>query len=308
MRDAAGKARDFHAVNGVSFRIDHGETVGLVGESGCGKTSVGRALLRLVEPAAGRIRFEGADVQGLRGRELKTFRRRAQMIFQDRMGSLNPRLPVGAAIREVLHVHHLAGAGGAPARVQTLMNDVGLDAAYAGRYPHEFSGGQRQRLGIARALAVEPVFLVADEPVSALDVSVQAQILNLLKRLQEERRLACLFIAHDLAVVRFICRRTLVMYRGGLVESALSGDLFARPTHPYTRLLLQSVPDVDRGLAARFMPIGGAAEAPAAQEAASGCAFAARCPHAADVCRREIPSRRAIAEGHDVACHFAGEI
>lgn len=239
------------AVNGVSFDVQPGESVGLVGESGCGKTTLGRAIMRLTEFQSGTICFHGQDIAALRGAALKQYRKQVQMVFQDPYGSLNARLSVGQAIEEVLQVHGLKDRDARRAKAHHLFKAVGLDPAYLNRYPHEFSGGQRQRIGIARALAVDPRLLIADEPVSALDVSVQVQILNLLKDIQQSMQLALLFVAHDLAVVRYVCDRILVMNQGNVVESGTPQDLFTNPQHPYTRTLLAAVPDVEKGLAKR---------------------------------------------------------
>jgi oligopeptide transport system ATP-binding protein len=234
------------AVDGVSFAVREGETVGLVGESGCGKTTLGRTIVRLIEPTAGEIWFEGQNITNLNGPALKTFRRKAQMIFQDPYGSLNPRMTVGDIVGEALRVHRLCeNKNEERERVAELLCAVGLDPDHARRYPHEFSGGQRQRIGIARALAVEPKFIVCDEPVSALDVSVQAQIINLLSELQEKFKLTYLFIAHDLAVVEHVSDRVLVMYYGKIVEEATAEEIYTKPAHPYTKALLSAVPTLD---------------------------------------------------------------
>ncbi|MBN1675968.1 MAG: ABC transporter ATP-binding protein [Kiritimatiellae bacterium] len=296
------------AVDGVSLTLERGESVGLVGESGSGKTTLGSALLGLVPLDAGRVRFDGSDVSALSGAGLRRFREQAQMIFQDPMGSLNPRMPVGAAIAEILTVHGTVPRRARAARVRALLESVGLDGGYADRYPHEFSGGQRQRIGIARALAVEPALLIADEPVSALDVSVQVQILNLMKDLQKELGLAYLFIAHDLAVVRYVCDRVLVMYLGRIIESAATDRLFGRPSHPYTRALLSAVPDVAKGLRARRegttrIVLEGDVPAPTAE--IGGCAFHPRCPRAEPVCAQAPPPVVEVAPGHTSVCHFA---
>jgi oligopeptide transport system ATP-binding protein len=241
---------ELEAVRGVSFSLAAGETLGLVGESGCGKSSLGRAVLALEPVAAGRVAFNGRNVHSLKGAAMKQFRCQAQMVFQDPFGSLNPRMSVGAAIEEVLHVHGIGGSRAARRdRAAALFEDVGLNPDWLSRYPHEFSGGQRQRIGIARALALEPKLLVADEPVSALDVSVQAEIIQLLKRLQRERGLAYLFIGHDLAVVRDMSDRIAVMHKGEIVETGTSDQVCDNPQHPYTQKLLSAVPDIDKALA-----------------------------------------------------------
>lgn len=300
------------AVDGVSFEVAEGESVGLVGESGCGKSSLGRAVLRLTDIRAGRVLFDGAPVHELSGVALKTFREQAQMIFQDPFGSLNPRMAVGRAIREVLAVHGKGDRTQRRAKAAELFTAVGLDPDYLERYPHEFSGGQRQRIGIARALAVGPKLVIADEPVSALDVSVQVQILNLLQDLQEERGLTYLFIAHDLAVVRYVCTRILVMYLGRLVEAAPAARLYGQPLHPYTKALLSAVPDVDKGLRKRACPgqsrilLNG--DVPSPRQRLPGCPFHPRCPSARDRCREEVPPLREIRLGRRVACHFAEEL
>jgi len=311
VRFSAAHGHEVRAVNGVSLAVERGESVGLVGESGCGKSTLGNAVLRLVRVQGGTIRFEDQDVLTLTRRDLFRYRRRSQMIFQDPYGSLNPRLSVGAAIEECLAVHRMGNRAERKQRVRELLQTVGLDPDYAARYPHEFSGGQRQRVGIARALALNPVLVVADEPVSALDVSVQAQILNLMKDLQQARGLAYLFIAHDLAVVRYMCDRVLVMYAGRIVEAAGVDALFACPAHPYTRALLSAVPDVEKGLRARATGkrleiVKG--EVPTVTSAVAGCPFHPRCPHARDLCREQMPDEREIGPGHMSRCHFAGKL
>jgi oligopeptide/dipeptide ABC transporter ATP-binding protein len=290
------------AVDGVSFDIAPGETLALVGESGCGKTTTGRAILRLVEPTAGTIAFDGTDVRALRGETLRRMRRRMQIVFQDPYGSLNPRMTVGAAIREGLIVHDIARGAEADKRVARLLDEVGLRAEAATRYPHEFSGGQRQRIGIARALAVEPSFIVCDEPVSALDVSVQAQVVNLLRDLQRQRGLSYLFIAHDLAVVAHMADRVAVMYLGKIVELAPRRALFASPLMPYTQALLSAVPVPDPTAKRGRLLLPG--EPPSPANPPSGCVFHPRCPHPAKdaACARIVPPLEEKAPGHWVAC------
>jgi oligopeptide/dipeptide ABC transporter ATP-binding protein len=300
-----GGAKEFvRAVDDVSLSIAPGETVGLVGESGCGKTTLGRAVVRLLQPTAGRILFEGEDIAGLRSRELRARRRRFQMIFQDPFGSLNPRLTVGDIIGEALDIHRLTPDGGARrGRIEALLKDVGLDPSHARRYPHEFSGGQRQRIGIARALAVEPRLIVADEPVSALDVSVQAQIINLLQDLQREHGIAYLFVAHDLAVVEHISRRILVMYLGRIVEAGEAKSVCRSPKHPYTQALLSAVPVVDPDSKRQRMLLSG--DVPSPIHPPPGCPFHPRCPVAEARCRTDAPVLRETATGRWAACHLA---
>ncbi len=295
------------AVDGVSLTVLRGEAVGLVGESGSGKTTLGRCVLRLTEPTSGSVRFDGIDVLRLDGKALRLLRRRMQIVFQDPYGSLNPRMTIGAAIREPLEVHGLARGADARKRVEALLAEVGLDAGFATRYPHELSGGQRQRVGIARALSVGPEFLVLDEPVSALDVSVQAQVLNLLADLRERRELTYLFIAHDLAVVRHLTDRVAVMYFGRLMELTTTEQLFTNPQHPYTTSLLSAVPIPDpKTKRARIVLPG---DPPSPRRPPSGCVFHPRCPHPRkdDRCRSEVPDLREIVPGRLAACHYAEE-
>ncbi len=291
------------AVRGVSLDIAPGETLGLVGESGCGKSSLARAILRLVEPASGRVTFDGADVLALAPAPLRALRRRMQIVFQDPWASLNPRLTVGAAVREGLEIHRLARGPEAGRRVAALLEEVGLPADSAGRYPHEFSGGQRQRVAIARALAVEPDLLICDEPVSALDVSVQAQVLNLLADLQRHRRLAMLFVSHDLAVVRHLAPRVAVMYLGRIVEEGPAEVVLHAPRHPYTQALLSAAPVPDPQAARTRVALTG--EPPSPTREPAGCAFHPRCPHPAKdtVCTTERPGL--AGREHRAACHKA---
>ena len=294
------------AVDGVSFHVAPGETFGLVGESGCGNTTAGRAILRLVEPTSGTVTFEGQDVARLGSSALKALRRDMQIVFQDPYGSLDPRMPVGAIIAEGLVVHGIGTASEREARVREAMRQVGLRPEYARRYPHEFSGGQRQRIGIARALVLRPKLVVCDEPVSALDVSIQSQVLNLLKDIQAEMGLTYVFIAHNLAVVKYVASRVGVMYLGKLVETAPSETLYANPQHPYTKALLSAIPQARPPVPGeprrQRIVLGG--DVPSALNPPAGCRFHTRCPVAMDRCRTEVPADREVAPGHAVACHL----
>ncbi len=302
-----GRVRNLRAVDGVSFVVRRGETLGLVGESGSGKSTTARLALRLIEPSGGTIRFDGRDITALPAGELRPLRQRMQMVFQDPFSSLDPRMTVRATLEEPLLVHGIADAAGRRRRVEELLTLVNLPPGFQTRYPHEFSGGQRQRIGIARALALNPDLLVCDEPVSALDVSIQAQVINLLKDLQARLGLAYLFIAHDLAVVKHVADRVAVMYLGRLVEVASREELFAQPRHPYTRMLLDAVPAPHPQAVRR--PLETAGELPSPADPPSGCAFHTRCPFAAARCRQEVPSLAAHGEsGRLVACHRHQEL
>jgi len=291
------------AVDGVSFHLAKGETLGLVGESGCGKTTVGRSILRLIEPTGGTVRFDGVDVLALHGEELRKLRRRMQIIFQDPYSSLNPRMTVLDIVGEALLIHGIARGREREERVKALLERVGLAARYVNRYPHEFSGGQRQRIGIARALALRPDFIVCDEAVSALDVSIQAQVINLLMDLKEEFGLAYLFIAHDLSVVRHISDRVAVMYLGEIVETATSADLFDRPLHPYTQALLSAVPLPDPDRPRNRIVLEG--DVPSPIRPPAGCHFHPRCRFAEEICRQSNPGETDAGQGHSFRCHVA---
>jgi peptide/nickel transport system ATP-binding protein len=292
------------AVDGVSFTVSAGESVGLVGESGCGKSTLGKAILGLAPVTDGVVRFDGEEVSRLGSGARKPFRRRMQMIFQDPFGSLNPRHSIGDILSAPLAVHGVGKAGDRKDRVSRILAQVGLPAESIHRYPHEFSGGQRQRIGIARALILDPDLVICDEPVSALDLSIQAQIINLLVSLKGEFGLSFLFISHDLSVVRYFSDRVLVMYLGVIVESATASQLWSRPLHPYTRALIAAVPDPARRR--QVAPLDG--DLPGPQDVPAGCRFHPRCPLSSDRCRVEAPLPRTWAPGHDVACHHADEV
>jgi len=292
------------AVDDVSFYIKKGETFGLVGESGCGKSTTGRTILKLYDPTEGEMLYNGQDISKLNKEQMMPYRKKMQMIFQDPYASLNARMTVSDIIGEPMDIHHLASGKERQERIYSLLDTVGLNRDHAARYPHEFSGGQRQRIGIARSLAVDPEFIICDEPISALDVSIQAQVVNMLEDLQEERGLTYLFIAHDLSMVKHISDRVGVMYLGSLVETAPSKELYSNPLHPYTEALLSSIPIPDPDMAKSSKRIVLKGDVPSPVNPPSGCKFRTRCRYAMDICSEEVPVFKEVDKGHFAACHL----
>lgn len=303
-----GRNAFLKAVDGVNFKIYKGETLGLVGESGCGKTTCGKTVMGLYDATGGQVIYKGTDIQSLNKKEKKEFTKHAQIIFQDPYASLNPRMTVADIIGEGIDIHGIYKGEERREKIEELLELVGLNKEHALRFPHEFSGGQRQRIGIARALAIEPEFIVCDEPISALDVSIQAQVVNLLIELQQKKSLTYLFIAHDLSMVKHISDRVGVMYLGNMVEFASSGDLYSKPYHPYTKALMSAIPipDPEQEKVKKRIPIEG--EIPSPINPKPGCRFAARCRYASDRCRQETPELREVCSEHFVACHMAEEL
>lgn len=299
-----GRNQILKAVDGISFDIKEGETLGLVGESGCGKSTTGRAIIRLYEATDGEVIFDGTNLHKLSKKEMKEYAKEAQMIFQDPYASLNPRMTVGDIIGEGMDIHGIRKGKERMARIYELLETVGLNREHASRFPHEFSGGQRQRIGIARALSVEPKFIVCDEPISALDVSIQAQVVNLLEDLQEEMGLTYLFIAHDLSMVKHISDRIAVMYLGAIMELTSSNDLYEEPLHPYTQALLSAIPIADPELSKQRNRILLEGDVPSPINPPDGCKFQNRCRYAKDICREKAPELREVKPGHFVACHL----
>lgn len=300
-----GKNKKYvQAVDGISFDLKKGETLGLVGESGCGKSTTGRTIIKLYDPTEGQIIFKGQDISKLKKSEMLPFRKNMQMIFQDPYASLNTRMTVGDIIAEPLVIHGMASKGEIKDKVQDLINAVGLNPDHAARYPHEFSGGQRQRIGIARALAVEPDFIICDEPISALDVSIQAQVVNMLEDLQKDRGLTYLFIAHDLSMVKYISDRIGVMYLGKMVELTFADELYKNPCHPYTQALLSAIPIPDPDVAKQSNRILLSGDVPSPIDPPSGCRFRTRCPKVMKVCSEQEPIMKELAPGHFCACHL----
>jgi len=299
-----GNGLTLKAVDDVSFEIYEGETLGLVGESGCGKSTTGRTMIRLYEATGGKVLFDGKDVHSMSKKEQKEFTKQAQMIFQDPYASLNPRMTVGDIIGEGIDIHGIFSGKDRMARIYELLQTVGLNKEHASRFPHEFSGGQRQRIGVARALAIEPKFIVCDEPISALDVSIQAQVVNLLIKLQKDMNLTYLFIAHDLSMVKHISDRVAVMYLGTMVELAASGELYANPLHPYTQALLSAIPIPDPDIEKNRQRILLEGDVPSPINPVPGCRFKGRCKYAKEICGREMPLFKEAAPSHYVACHI----
>ncbi len=309
IRNSLGEKASVKAVDDVTFNIYKGETLGLVGESGSGKTTLGRSILRIYDPTSGRIKFSGVDITKFQKGKLLPYRKKMQYIFQDPYASLDPRMTVSDIVGEALDIHKLAASKKDRAdKIRELLKLVGLNTEHSSRYPHEFSGGQRQRIGIARAIAVEPEFIVCDEPVSALDVSIRAQIINTLEEMQERLNLTYLFISHDLGVVRHTCDRVGVMYLGHIVELVESEELYKNPLHPYTQALLTAIPEPDPEIAKKRNRIILKGEIPSPVNPPSGCKFRTRCPYAKDICAKQVPEFKDCGNGHYVACHFTGKL